>query len=136
MLRSNMTDEQIDQLINLQNLNKFFKETTSPETKRKIIRMLYAGIPATVGVEALNQKKHGGAIITNRGQWDYPGQTTIIPSNQITMQGVPYPVTGVDNLGNTMVMQPGMNYTFPGQYVTEYPMMQYGGQNTDWEIIG
>ena len=95
-----------------------------------------AVIPTMLGLGALNQKQEGGAIITNRGQWDYPGQTTIIPSNQITMQGVPYPVTGVDNLGNTMVMQPGMNYTFPGQYVTEYPMMQYGGQNTDWEIIG
>ena len=95
-----------------------------------------AVIPTMLGLGALNQKQEGGAIITNRGQWDYPGQTTIIPSNKITMQGVPYPVTGVDNLGNTMVMQPGINYTFPGQYVTEYPMMQYGGQNTDWEIIG
>ena len=71
--------------------------------------------------------EEGGAIVTNRGQWDYPGQTTIIPSNEITMQGVPYPVLGVDNLGNEMLMQPEMDYTFPGQYVTEYPMMQKGG---------
>jgi len=74
------------------------------------------------------QYKEGGAIITNRGQWDYPGQTTIIPSNQITMQGVPYPVLGVDNTGYTQMMQPQMNYTFPGQYVTEYPMAQNGIQ--------
>ena len=73
-------------------------------------------------------KKFGGPIVTNRGQWDYPGQTTIIPSNNITMQGVPYPVVGVDNTGHTKMMQPGMNYTFPGQYVTEYPMMKPGGQ--------
>jgi hypothetical protein len=79
--------------------------------------------------------KQGGAIITNRGQWDYPGQTTIIPSNKITMKGVPYPVLGVDNTGYVQMMQPQMNYTFPGQYVTEYPIMQYGGQNNDWEII-
>jgi hypothetical protein len=72
-----------------------------------------------------NQK--GGPIITNRGQWDYPGQTTIIPSNKITMTGVDYPVIGVDNTGHTKMMQPGMDYTFPGQYVTEYPMMQGGG---------
>ena len=71
--------------------------------------------------------KHGGVIEDNMGQWAHPGQVTRINSNEITMQGVPYPVTGVDNLGNTIVMQPGMNYTFPGQYVTEYPMMQYGG---------
>ena len=70
--------------------------------------------------------KKGGAIITNRGQWDYPGQTTIIPSNEITMKGVPYPVLGVDNTGYAQMMQPQMNYTFPGQYVTEYPMAQNG----------
>jgi hypothetical protein len=127
MLRSNPTDEQIDWMIDTQNLNRFFKKTTSPELKRKVIRMLYTGIPVAAGVGALNQKQKGGAIITNRGQWDYPGQTTIIPSNKITMEGVPYPVLGVDNTGYVQMMQPQMNYTFPGQYVTEYPMMQYGG---------
>ena len=80
-----------------------------------------------LGAGVLQQNKYGGPIITNRGQWDYPGQTTIIPSNQITMQGVPYPVIGVDNTGHTKMMQPGMDYTFPGQYVTEYPIMQQGG---------
>ena len=74
----------------------------------------------------LSKNKYGGPIITNRGQWDYPGQTTIIPSNKITMTGVNYPVLGVDNTGHTKMMQPGMNYTFPGQYVTEYPMAQNG----------
>ena len=83
----------------------------------------------------IRQNKYGGPIVTNRGQWDYPGQTTIIPSNKITMKGVPYPVLGVDNTGYVQMMQPQMNYTFPGQYVTEYPIMQYGGQNNDWEII-
>jgi len=87
-------------------------------------------VPTAIGAGALNQKQRGGPIVTNRGQWDYPGQTTIIPSNQITMQGVPYPVMGVDNTGHTKMMHPGMNYTFPGQYVTEYPMMQGGGQQT------
>lgn len=84
-------------------------------------------VPAAIGAGALNQKQRGGPIVTNRGQWDYPGQITIIPSNQITMQGVPYPVMGVDNTGHTKMMHPGMNYTFPGQHVIEYPMMQYGG---------
>ena len=128
MLRSNPTDDQIDWMIDANGLNRFFKITTTPELKRKVIRMLYAGIPATIGAEALNQKQQGGPIVTNRGQWDYPGQTTIIPSNNITMQGVPYPVVGVDNTGHTKMMQPGMNYTFPGQYVTEYPMARNGYQ--------
>lgn len=82
----------------------------------------------------LSGMSKGGPIVTNRGQWDYPGQTTIIPSNQITMQGVPYPVVGVDNTGHTKIMQPGMDYTFPGQYVTEYPMMQGGGQMSIQDI--
>ena len=76
----------------------------------------------------IRQNKYGGPIVTNRGQWDYPGQTTIIPSNKITMKGVPYPVLGVDNTGYVQMMQPQMNYTFPGQYVTEYPMAQNGLQ--------
>jgi hypothetical protein len=52
----------------------------------------YIGIGA-IGAGALNKKQQGGAIIPDRGQWDYPGQ------------------------------------------VTEYPIMQYDGQNNDWEII-
>lgn len=74
-------------------------------------------------------KQQGGPIITNRGQWDYPGQTTIIPSNEITMQGVPYPVMGVSNTGDVQYMQPGEDYTYDGDYVTEYPMMQQGGMS-------
>ena len=54
----------------------------------------------------------------------------VIPSNQITMQDVDFPVKGVDNLGNEMVMQPGEEYTFPGDYVVETPSMQQGGQRT------
>lgn len=69
-----------------------------------------------------------GHIITDpAGQWKYPGQVTRIPSNEITMKGVNYPVLGVDDKGNSKMMMPGEDYTFPGQYVTEYPMMQGGG---------
>jgi hypothetical protein len=82
--------------------------------------------PKALIIKVPIKKQEGGAIITDRGQWDYPGQTTIIPSNEITMEGVPYPVLGVDDTGYTQMMQPQMNYTFPGQYVTEYPMAQNG----------
>ena len=60
-------------------------------------------------------------ILDPMGQWKYPGEITKIPSNQITMKGVPYPVLGEDNLGYQQMMYPGMNYTFPGDNVTEYP---------------
>lgn len=48
----------------------------------------------------------------------------IIPSNQITMKGVPHPVYGIDDQGNGQMMMPGGEYTFGGNYVTEYPMHQ------------
>lgn len=96
----------------------------------------YLGYEGLKGIKAYKENQaqntpelaKGGVIIDDRGQWAHPGQTTIIPSNKITMQGVPYPVVGVDNTGHTKMMQPGMDYTFPGQYVTEYPMMQGGGE--------
>lgn len=68
-----------------------------------------------------------GVIYDPRGQWGFPGEVTKIPSGNITMQGVPYPVLGVDDLGNEQMMYPGFDYTFPGNTVTEYPQLQYGG---------
>jgi hypothetical protein len=70
-------------------------------------------------------------IVTPFGQWAYPGEITIIPSNNITMKGVDYPVMGIDNLGNSELMLPGQDYTFPGDYVTEIPQMGKGGL-TQW----
>lgn len=75
-------------------------------------------------------------LFTEEGQWAYPGQVTKIPSGDITMQGVPYPVLGVDNYGNQQMMQPGAHYTFPGQYVTEYPQVAYGGDPSLPDIEG
>ena len=68
-------------------------------------------------------------IITDpMGQWKYPGLPTRIPGNNITMEGVGYPVLGVANNGQRKIMLPGADYTFPGaQYVDEYPQMKKGG---------
>jgi hypothetical protein len=44
------------------------------------------------------------------------------------MQGVDYPVLGVSDTGDTQMMQPGQDYTYDGESVTEYPMMQKGGK--------
>lgn len=66
-------------------------------------------------------------IISPFGQWAYPGEVTIIPSSDITMKGVNYPVLGIDDLGNQQMMMPGQDYTFPGNYVTEIPQMGKGG---------
>jgi hypothetical protein len=82
-----------------------------------------------------NPYKHD-VLYTNLGQWKYPGQVTRIPSGDITMQGVPYPVYGEDNLGYSQMMYPGMDYQFPGQYVTEIPMAMYGGDPSLSDITG
>lgn len=66
-------------------------------------------------------------IVSPLGQWAYPGEVTIIPSSNITMKGVNYPILGVDDLGNSQMMMPGKDYNFPGNYVTEIPQMGKGG---------
>ena len=136
MLRADASDAQIDWMIQNKNLNRFFKPTTSPELKRKVIRMLYAGVPAAVGLDALMEsepnesssgmKRQGGIIKDDRGQWDHPGEITEIGSNQITMQGVPYDVLGISDTGDTKLMKPGKNYKFKGKKVTEFPMAKNG----------
>jgi len=68
-----------------------------------------------------------GVIYDPMGQWKYPGQVTKIPSNEITMKGVSYPVLGIDDTGYSQMMLPERDYTFPGNNVTEYPQMQTGG---------
>ena len=71
----------------------------------------------------------GDVIIDDpRGQWAHPCEVTRIPSNEITMRGVPYPVVGVSDTGDTKVMEPGYDYVYDGSDVTEFPLYQYGGQ--------
>lgn len=135
MLRADASDAQIDWMIKNKNLNRFFKKTTSPELKRKVIRMLYAGVPAAVGLDALTNPtsegvpsgmKQGGVIKDDRGQWDHPGEITEINSNDITMEGVPYPVLGISDTGDTKLMKPGGKYKYKGKKVTEFPMAKNG----------
>jgi hypothetical protein len=38
------------------------------------------------------------------------------------MEGVPYPVLGVSDKGDTKMMYPGEDYKFKGKKVTEYPV--------------
>ena len=70
--------------------------------------------------------KNGSVIKDDRGQWAHPGEVTEIGSNDITMQGVDYPVLGISDTGDTKMMQPGEDYKFDGEKVTEFPMAQNG----------
>jgi hypothetical protein len=76
-----------------------------------------------------NEFLRKGLVSTQGYKADSPDRFNtfnIIPSNQITMKGVQFPVMGVDNLGNRQLMLPGAEYTFPGQSVLEVPL--YGQQ--------
>jgi len=67
-------------------------------------------------------------IVDPMGQWKHPGENTRIPGNDITMQGVPYPVWAVPNVGIPQMMYPEQDYYFPGaDHVDEYPQMKTGG---------
>lgn len=71
--------------------------------------------------------------VSLNGQFDYPGSIVKVPSNNITMKGVPYPILGKDQYGNQQLMLPGQDYVFPGDVVTEYPILQTGGVPDDYE---
>ena len=61
-----------------------------------------------------------------RNSPDVNNPYNIIPSGNITMEDVDFPVHGVDNLGNEQMMTPGNDYQFPGDMVFETPMAQKG----------
>jgi hypothetical protein len=75
----------------------------------------------------IKQFKEGGNVIKDDlGQWKHPGQITEINSPYITMKGVPYPVLGISDTGDTQMMYPEEEYEFDGTKVTEFPMAKNG----------
>ena len=65
--------------------------------------------------------KHMRGVEDPMGQWNHPGKCTMIPSNNITMQQVKYPVLGIDDTGHMQLMHPEQEYTYPGSKVFEIP---------------
>ena len=115
-------------------MNKMNRLVSITDTKHipkltEILNNTPAIIPTAIGlgsVSQLEQKKEGGIIKDDRGQWDHPGEITEINSPYITMQGVPYDVLGISDTGDTKLMKPGKNYKFKGKKVTEFPMAKNG----------
>jgi hypothetical protein len=71
---------------------------------------------------------------------DVKNKQNLIPSGDITMEGVDFPVHGVDNLGNEKIMKPGeKNISFPGNAVLETPIkirnMAFKMKNPTTEIL-
>jgi hypothetical protein len=103
------------------------------------------GIPGSVGFtyartgapsngkfakKTMASAQSGMIIDDEMGQWRHPGEITRINSNNITMEGVDYPVLGISDKGDKKLMQPGKNYKFKGKRVTEFPMAEDGNQLT------
>ena len=76
-----------------------------------------------------NQNKNYSIDGYKRNSPDVDKPFNIIPSGNITMKGVDFPVEGTDNLGNKIIMQPGKDYKFPGNEVIEKPL------KNKWEIM-
>jgi hypothetical protein len=77
-----------------------------------------------------NKKKKGGKIKKDdMGYWnpDNWGKPVEIGSNVITMDGVYEPLIGVSDTGDVQYMEPGEDYVFDGDSVTEYPVSKNGG---------
>ena len=72
------------------------------------------------------------------GQWKFPGLNTRISltdSDEITMAGVPHPVLAYSSLGESILMEPGKSYRFPGaEYVDEFPLT--GGNQKELQKWG
>ena len=76
-----------------------------------------------------NISQDGSEIpVDSMGYWnpENVGNPVIIPSNEITMEGVDQPLIGISDTGDTQMMYPGEDYTFDGESVTEYPVAKGG----------
>ena len=70
--------------------------------------------------------QQGGIIpVSSRGVYDYPEQEVIVPTSdgKITMKNINYPILGIDEFGNKILMQPGQEYQFPGKTIHELPQL-------------
>ena len=57
---------------------------------------------------------------------DKTNPVNLIPSGDISMKNVDFPILGTDNLGNSQMMFPENEYQFPGDMVMEVPQAQFG----------
>jgi len=110
-------DEQIKRGILPKNIQRpFLKKSLGPG---KVILPQYG----------IRQYQDGGDITVDpMGYWnpENVGGPVIIPSNIITMEGVDQPLLGISDTGDVQYMEPGEDYEFDGEYVTEYPVAKGG----------
>lgn len=78
--------------------------------------------------QAPKQQDGGDIPVDPMGYWnpENVGGPVIIPSTDITMEGVDQPLIGISDTGDVQYMYPGEDYEFDGEYVTEYPVAKKG----------
>jgi hypothetical protein len=60
-----------------------------------------------------------GYRLTSR---DFHQEYNLIPSGNISMKLVPFPIVAMDNLGNIKIMRPNEEHIFAGNQVLELPL--------------
>lgn len=107
--------------------NRYFNDLRQRGGNNPILRNLIE--PASV---AFNTPFKNGGKLSNTGYKfnspDFNEPYLTIPSGDITMNSVPFPVYGQDNLGYSQMMYPGNDYQFPGDSVQEIPIRRMGGK--------
>jgi hypothetical protein len=124
-LREIYTDEQIIDMLNSISKKQNVSDRVSTAQNGQEMKYYQEGLdfkPKTISQD--------GVAIDPMGYWnpDNWGKPVTIPSNEITMQGVYEPLIGISDTGDVQYMEPGEDYTFDGEYVTEYPVAQKGIQ--------
>jgi len=103
----------------------YAKKTKASAQNGKEMKFYQAGLdfkPKTISQD-------GSEIpVDSDGYWNPEnwGGPVIIPSTDITMEGVDQPLIGISDTGDVQYMYPGEDYEFDGEYVTEYPVAKKG----------
>lgn len=103
----------------------YAKKTKASAQNGKEMKFYQAGLD----FKPKNISQDGSEIpVDPMGYWnpENVGNPVIIPSNEITMEGVDQPLIGISDTGDVQYMYPGEDYTFDGESVTEYPVAQKG----------
>ena len=103
----------------------YAKKTKASAQNGKEMKFYQAGLD----FKPKNISQDGSEIpVDPMGYWnpENVGNPVIIPSNEITMEGVDQPLIGISDTGDVQYMYPGEDYTFDGESVTEYPVAKGG----------
>ncbi len=102
----------------------------------RLMNNFYTPAAVTAGAVAStkdNKKQYGGIPQSMDGLNAYPDQIVEVPSNEITMDGIDYPVEAYDGTTKEYLttMNPNQDYLFEdSESIIEVPKKQFGGEST------